>query len=355
MKTLTVELKQHTPLIHFQHDQYGATLRASEVKPKLDRFILTKLGNGDYKKGCDIAKDKKWFVGKGEHPALDYKMKIKVNKNDYVNISLNLKTNREGKYTTEDFPLLLANMGGRDLVDELLNFSMYKNVYLDIFSIKDDLYKEIKEYVPYFFANTNFGQRSNKGFGSFTVTLMKDEDCIIEVNSLGTKPYYISKSTLYMDFAIDNMYSFVVQKNLFKIIDTFWSKLRRYIKESTIPNCENISSVESYIKAMKDFPVNDDVERIPAPIIFKPVSYKDDDDNNYYAIYIMFDRDMMDKLKRKYDSNIPLSSEYTLNASSIASLSYIDRFVNKFILRKQDNWRVNINKGKFIYVEFYEQ
>ena len=36
MKTLKVTLKQHTPLIHFQHEQYGATLRASEVKPKLD-------------------------------------------------------------------------------------------------------------------------------------------------------------------------------------------------------------------------------------------------------------------------------------------------------------------------------
>ncbi|MEL7223220.1 MAG: hypothetical protein AAGJ93_17980, partial [Bacteroidota bacterium] len=33
-------LKQHTPLIHFQHEQSGATLRATEVKAKLDRFIL---------------------------------------------------------------------------------------------------------------------------------------------------------------------------------------------------------------------------------------------------------------------------------------------------------------------------
>ena len=28
MKTLKVTLKQHTPLIHFQHDQYGAILQA---------------------------------------------------------------------------------------------------------------------------------------------------------------------------------------------------------------------------------------------------------------------------------------------------------------------------------------
>lgn len=32
-------LKQHTPIIHFQSEQVGATLRATELKPKFDRFI----------------------------------------------------------------------------------------------------------------------------------------------------------------------------------------------------------------------------------------------------------------------------------------------------------------------------
>ena len=50
MKTLKVTLKQHTPLIHFQHDQYGATLRASEVKPKLDRFIIAHAFNNEYER-----------------------------------------------------------------------------------------------------------------------------------------------------------------------------------------------------------------------------------------------------------------------------------------------------------------
>ena len=45
MNQLTAILKQHTPMIHFQHNESGATLRASEVKPLLDKFILTKLGN----------------------------------------------------------------------------------------------------------------------------------------------------------------------------------------------------------------------------------------------------------------------------------------------------------------------
>jgi len=39
---LTFKLKQNTPLIHFHHDQHGATLRATELKPKLDRFLNKK-------------------------------------------------------------------------------------------------------------------------------------------------------------------------------------------------------------------------------------------------------------------------------------------------------------------------
>ena len=43
MEVLKVTLKQHTPLLHFQPNEPGATLRASEVKPKLDKYILSKM------------------------------------------------------------------------------------------------------------------------------------------------------------------------------------------------------------------------------------------------------------------------------------------------------------------------
>lgn len=39
---LKYKLKQITPMIHFQADEVGATLRASEVKPRLDKFITDK-------------------------------------------------------------------------------------------------------------------------------------------------------------------------------------------------------------------------------------------------------------------------------------------------------------------------
>ena len=127
MHKLEIKLKQHTPLIHFQHDQEGATLRASEVKPKLDKFILTRLGNGDYQAGINLAKDNGWLVGKGDHPALDYK--IKIDATNYQDIAIptrlvkkrgEVQTDEIGRqlYTTNNYPdnnasLIMSNIGGR--------------------------------------------------------------------------------------------------------------------------------------------------------------------------------------------------------------------------------------------------
>ena len=97
MNQLVIKLKQHTPLIHFQHDQDGATLRASEVKPKLDKFILTELGKGNYIAGCKQAKESGWLVGKGDHPSLNYKIKIEP-KEKYSSVVLNTKMNNSNKY-----------------------------------------------------------------------------------------------------------------------------------------------------------------------------------------------------------------------------------------------------------------
>ena len=39
MRTITIKLKQHTPVLHFQADA-AAPIRATELKPKLDKFII---------------------------------------------------------------------------------------------------------------------------------------------------------------------------------------------------------------------------------------------------------------------------------------------------------------------------
>ena len=48
------QLRQHTPMIHFQSSEAGVCLRATEVKPKFDRFLLANVVLTDTQK-------EKWF------------------------------------------------------------------------------------------------------------------------------------------------------------------------------------------------------------------------------------------------------------------------------------------------------
>lgn len=160
---ISCTLRQHTPLLHFQHDQPGATLRATEVKPKLDRFLIKKVGERNVKD---------WLIGDGEQGALNYKIRF-INGKYRPDIPLDTKTktDREGrtKYFTEPemFPQVLANMGGKDSARELKHFRMYETVRMEIFSFHEDLIEAIQKLLPAFFATHNFGNRQSKGFGSF--------------------------------------------------------------------------------------------------------------------------------------------------------------------------------------------
>lgn len=83
MVNLEFPLEQHTPLLHFQHLQQGATLRASAVKPMLDRWLVGKVWNDDFNacktclvgyKPTELEKLEEKF--RNGYRALNYKMRI---------------------------------------------------------------------------------------------------------------------------------------------------------------------------------------------------------------------------------------------------------------------------------------
>lgn len=211
MYKLEVKLKQHTPLIHFQWDQEGATLRASEVKPKLDRFVLEKLGKEEgggskeecYNKGLERAKTKGWLIG--ESKALDYKMRIVVNDKPveslitarYISETtiVNNKPKEVDIYSGTSYFAQEEESIGRDPksvlqknIDKTYNFNVdkwkeidkkgleWKEIILSITSFYDDLGTSIEGVLREFFICTNFGTRSTKGFGSFEVIEKKKGD-----------------------------------------------------------------------------------------------------------------------------------------------------------------------------------
>src|SRR5690606_37665418 len=136
MNRLTIKLRQHTPLIHFQHDHIGATLRATEVKPKLDKFILTQPGNGNYDKGKQWAKEKKWLIGSSDN-ALDYKLRFTSSDKPDISEINNIR-------------LYFGNLAKVDNNSEYKKFSFLKNPFqMEIFTLQHSLMNEIRGNVDF--------------------------------------------------------------------------------------------------------------------------------------------------------------------------------------------------------------
>lgn len=205
-----IKLRQHTPIIHFQHDQVGATLRATELKPKLDRFIMEQLLmehriryneyrviNGktvyvDVPKAFGIAATDpnntlsstwtSWLAGRGkaQHTALDYKVHIHASESQDVEIAppvlgkdgeVELTNGQPPKMKVKTTPLYFGNMGKDPSEIQGLKSGLKSVVKLRIMASKRSLleYIEDNRILHQFFSVENFGTRQSKGFGCFSL------------------------------------------------------------------------------------------------------------------------------------------------------------------------------------------
>jgi len=236
MYTLRFTLKQHTPLIHFQHDQDGATLRASEVKPKLDRFLIQKFIEAN-----PVIDYKKWLIGNGDNPALDYKMKIVPEKETKAeDETLKFTQNDFGKWKS-DYPMLLANMGLKETKEEFRQFSFFEKHQISFNVYNKSLKDKIKELLPHFFATHNFGNRHTKGFGSFTVSGVNENGIFHPIpvpQNIGI--YFLEITTINT-------------RKVFEAIDYYWKRLKSGINYSDVwddPNKYKKSELFNHINSL---------------------------------------------------------------------------------------------------------
>lgn len=177
---LCITLIAQSPMIHFQADSYGATLRGSELKPKLDRFLNNKIKELSNK--GEIDKKELSYIDK-EKGALKYKVTIqeKGQGSEY-----NLFENRKA------FGIIYGNRNKTLLL---------RNCELTILCMNPILQKLIEDYLVEFFAVTNFGYMQNKGFGSFMPLEYLQEKKNIEKDvSKWLKNKCGAKACYYMDF-----------------------------------------------------------------------------------------------------------------------------------------------------------
>lgn len=174
------KLVQHTPLIHFQHSEPHACLRATEVKPKLDRFLIEQLEKDDR---FGDGRWKKWFVGDGSQQSFDYMMRItpnseQVERTHSIERAIARAEHRPPNANLHEihknyFGNMASGNNIQDTIRETFKESLfYKDgLTLTIRCFIPELLTFIDEHIRGFFMMHNFGTRQRKGFGSFTVDI----------------------------------------------------------------------------------------------------------------------------------------------------------------------------------------
>ncbi len=304
MNKLTIKLKQHTPLIHFQHDQEGATLRASEVKPKLDQFILTKLGKEKYEETSDeeyvhiaeeydrnlehkipfddlydinigiqyyeigkfYAKKEKWLVGKGDHPALDYKMRIEIDESaeikeyllaSYINNDGINTLRRKGIQGVNNTPYFAQEKENGYIINDKLTWDeigkkgiqVIGDIRITIISKIQEVSDYIAKNIQSFFISTNFGTRQSKGFGSFTTKEITNRNISVELKDnevlLKSNFLFVYKKNLSKNKTVQNIFTNI--NNDYRLLKS--GLTRPYAKSKLMLFAKSVGWDKKFIKS----------------------------------------------------------------------------------------------------------
>ncbi len=234
-------LKQITPMIHFQYDQDGATVRATEMKPKLDRLIWElyekreELGEcegfTDIKKCFDSLGDLSNYKLKSENEtkALNYKMRIRAEgENGIAQYGEGRQENNIDVYKGQK-----GKERGRGAYfftkfDNASRGSFHDTVKVKISYFSEKLNNLIVKIFPLFIAINNFGFRQNKGFGHFNLVKIKGE-------AIENKQEYWLK-------AYSNLYK--KQRPLYNIVS---------IKREVGGECRTNGSYKDILEVINDF------------------------------------------------------------------------------------------------------
>ncbi len=201
-----------SPIMHFQakrEEQFGAALRATEVKPKLDKFLTKKFGDS-----ISLS----WYIN-GKDGALNYKMHI---------------TPVGPQKTLTVHPIYYGNTGRTNRK----KYPIFGNCELTIMCFIPELSEKINACIGEFFIVMNFGSMQSKGFGSYTV-----------------QGYEISEKTIeqYLKQSTGSLWCYKIDKNYSSKPATKSIKVSNEFVNSEWPACywalDDIKKIYSVMKS----------------------------------------------------------------------------------------------------------
>lgn len=323
---INIELKQVSPMLHFQGREDGATIRATELKPKLDRFILSWIAFENSKITWDkdalnsetlmlnncvkelIKEHQDWFIDKtGEKHALNYKVRI-------------IAGNRLNNIKDKCF-----GNAGYVLKQNKHEYSYYESIFIKIKCFNEDLKNKIIELFPLFIDSTAFGLQQGKGYGNYRVEKIDDKDI----------PYTIEENIIKIKdhFSKDNDDLLIYKLELTKDLDyvavlNAIANYNRYLK-SGLRCGRNYSSV-----LMKKYLKKDEKKR---EIINEKKAMKHKLAKNYN----------IDQLIRKDFQGKPIDIDNNMNASYDEEKVYYTRGILGFAPTYTYHLSVEENKDAF--------
>lgn len=203
MNKLTITLKQHTPIVHFQHEQEGATLRATEVKPKLDRFIVNEFSKYWKEEAKEFEQEisevrrclesgtpssYKLCIQNGaeiDKYELYYFDNVIPEKSSYPRV-INSIINNLG-ISSENIIYDTPFFSNRDkqknnLWKEVKVGKLNRGeIFLSVFSYNPKMIKLLEQTIPKLLVLENSGNRQSKGFGCFLPNSFKSSNEIVNI------------------------------------------------------------------------------------------------------------------------------------------------------------------------------
>ena len=174
MYQIKFNLKQHTPLIHFQGELENSTIRITELKPKFDRFILKYYLN-DNDKYDNFINYKHLLTAyrKVDWEKVEQDQAKKRKYIDTISKAFNYKirvisgSNIIDSKISKAYPNYLANMGSAANTDKN-SFVFTDDIQIEFSTHLFSLIEIIESLFKDFICITNFGNRQSKGFGCFS-------------------------------------------------------------------------------------------------------------------------------------------------------------------------------------------
>lgn len=302
---LTIDLIAQTPMIHFQYEQEGATLRASDVKPRLDNYLIHVLK-------CTDNLDDSCFLTIN---SLDYKMKIReISKGKSVKVGR--ANHKKDKW---------CNTYWGDI-----DCALVRNCKITIICFHKKLMEIIMENIDAFFNIYNFGTMQSKAFGGFSTLKYSSKLTLAQIKTIGKKLKETYQCKTYYYVNIDKY------DEIFEFIDEFYKGM----KADTYFNNKDTGKKEKYDSYLNYYLGKvDSNEKVAIKEFAKKIQHSDKEktlvfkDNRLYLRSLLGLASTMDVKLDKQSYKFVISNKNIERCQSPIYFKYIGKYL--FIIAKQ--------------------